>query len=79
MLYIATLLFFPQGLLSSGMAAHAKIKQLYIIKISGPLLKIILLTLLIPNFGIWGAIYSIIISSLINGLLVFYLFQKIKT
>ncbi|MCK4539882.1 oligosaccharide flippase family protein [Candidatus Parcubacteria bacterium] len=76
-LFSLTLLLFPLRWLSYPLIAQAKQKSLYITNISGPALKIILLACLLPIYGIWGAITALLISSIINSLLLYYLFKKI--
>lgn len=42
-------------------------KKLYLSQILPPLLKIVLLLILIPVYGIWGAVSALIISEIIRG------------
>ncbi|MCK5510472.1 oligosaccharide flippase family protein [Candidatus Parcubacteria bacterium] len=76
-LFSLTLLLFPLRLLAHPLVAKVKQKSLYIINIFGPALKIILLACLLPIYGIWGAIIALLASSIINNLLLYYLFKKI--
>ena len=71
------LLFSPFDLLSTSFLAAMKKKELYLIQTVAPILKIILFLVLIPLFQIWGAIFSVLISQVFNGLLVLYFFLKI--
>lgn len=64
--------------LSMGAVFRAKMmtKEIYQIKIAVPLVKILLLIILIPTYGIWGAILSALISRTFNGFLSVFLFKK---
>jgi O-antigen/teichoic acid export membrane protein len=55
-----SLLFIPELFFSQALLAHVQKKFLYIINISSNLLKIILLFTLLPLYGIWGAVYSLL-------------------
>jgi O-antigen/teichoic acid export membrane protein len=71
------LLFSPFAILSTSLLSEMKKRELYIIQIVMPLSKIVLFLALIPFFGIWGIIFSIITSELIGNILVFYFFKKL--
>ena len=74
--YILVLLLFPKRLLGQSLTAHAKKKSLYIVNIANIFLKITLLLILLPLYGIWGAIVALILPSLLTTPLEFYLFKK---
>jgi len=76
-LFSLSLLFFPIRFLSYPLVAQAKKRDLYIINVSGAALKIIFLAILLPFFGIWGAIYALLLSTLINDFILYYFFKKI--
>ena len=71
------LIFSPFDLLSTSFLAAMKKKELYLIQTVAPILKIILFLILIPLFQIWGAVFSVLISQTLNGLLILYFFLKI--
>jgi len=71
------LIFSPFELLTTSLLAAMKKKELYLIQTAAPLLKIILFLVLIPLFQIWGAVFSVLISQTLNGLLILYFFLKI--
>lgn len=50
----------PSLLLSQIFVAHMKKKELYITRISLPLIKIAFIAIFIPLFGLWGAILSLL-------------------
>ena len=76
-LFSLSILLFPLRWLSYPLIAQAKQKSLYATSIFGPALKIILLTCLLPIYGIWGAIIALLVSSAMNNILQYYLFKKI--
>ena len=71
------LIFSPFLLLSTSFLAEMRKKELYILNLTTPILKIVLLLIFIPLFGIWGIIYSVLISQTFNGILTLYFFKKI--
>lgn len=75
--YAFIIILFPQRLLGTVFVTQNKKKQLYISKIVTPIIKIILFFILIPLFGINGAIITLILSKLINGVIMLTLFKKL--
>jgi len=71
------LIFSPFSFLATALLAEAKKKELYILNFAPQILKIILFFVLIPIFGIWGAVFSILISQIFGGGLTLYFFRKI--
>ncbi len=71
------LLFSPFAILSTSLLSEMKKKELYTIQIVMPFSKIVFFLILIPFFGIWGIIISIILSELIGNILAFHFFRKI--
>ena len=71
------ILFFPNSLFSQTLIAHAKKRELYFINILVPTVKIVLLTVLLPLYGIWGAIASILLSRFFQLIITIYLFYKL--
>lgn len=65
----------PFAFLQTTLLAEMKKRELYIIRIATPLLKIALFIILIPLYQVWGVIIATIASQLINGGLVFYFFK----
>lgn len=72
-----TITFLPITLIETGLVAEKAQKYLYIIKISSPTIKIILFLILGFFYGIWGIIFSIIISEIIRGVMLAYFFLKL--
>lgn len=73
----ALILLSPFQLIVAVFLAGMMNRELYIINFSSQILKILLFCILIPLFGIWGAISSIFISQVLNSLLSLYFFSKI--
>lgn len=72
-----TIALSPFLLLNSVLIAEIKKRELYIINIGIPLLKIFLFFVLIAQFEIWGVIITVLITEFLKGLLLLYFFLKI--
>ena len=72
---ILGLLFVPRSTYAHALTAHEKTTPLYIINIVLPLLKVALLFLLLPLYGIWGAVYAILATDIVGTILVYTLFK----
>ncbi|MFW5888478.1 MAG: oligosaccharide flippase family protein [Patescibacteria group bacterium] len=78
--FVLSVLLFPKMLMGQALTAHAQKKQLYILRLATPAAKIIFLLTLLPLWGIWGAIISLIATEAVNALLLlFFFFKKNKT
>lgn len=71
------LLLTPFQLLHSALTAGKKQRELYIIYLVTPAVKILLFLGLVPLFQTWGIVFSILISSAVSGVLNLYYFLKI--
>lgn len=71
-----TLLFLPRSAYSQAFIAHAKTTQLYTMRFLIPSIKITLLLFLLPQYGVWGAVYAVITSELIASLIARILFKR---
>lgn len=69
---VAVLLFIPISVLH----AHKKTKELYQFNLTTALFQIIIYTLLVPLYGLWGAIIAWMIGRTFNLLYSFYLIHK---
>ena len=74
--YILILVFFPRTLLGTSLTAKMQTKALYLSSIILSPTYIILLLLLVPNFGIWGAIISFLIIEGVTFVLQYILFRR---
>lgn len=70
-----TLLTVPRNIILQAFTAHEMKNELYKINTSSPIIRIILLLILLPNFGIWGAIGANLITEVYNTILQYYLFK----
>jgi len=73
-----TLLFLPRSLYGQALTAHARTRELYTLSFATPVIKVSLFLLLIPFYGIWGAVYATLAHGMINSILVFILFKRTK-
>jgi PST family polysaccharide transporter len=72
------LLFMPFILHAQTLTTLGKKRELYIFNIAKPIVRIALLVILIPLYGIWGAIFSFILTQLITGIILLALFRKMS-
>jgi len=73
-----SLIFVPGTMFNEALTAHMRKKELYISQTILPIVKIGLFLLLLPAFGIWGAIAATIISQFLMFILYAYLFWQVK-
>jgi len=71
-LLVAPAIFFRQTLL-----AHMKKKELYIIDIVFPLLKIVLFLILLPLYGIWGIVITLMGTRFLEFITLMWMFKKL--
>lgn len=71
-----TALFLPTSIIHSALTAHAHKKKLYILSLGSPLSRIGLLVILLPQYGILGAVMSLIGSQLFISILLLYFSKK---
>lgn len=71
-----TLIFAPQVLFSRALMAHKKNKRLYVVQVGVPSINILSLIILLPLYGIWGTIFSALLTSVVATVLSLYLFLK---
>lgn len=73
-IYALSLLVFPKVLMGEALTAHARKKQLYLLRTATPALKVILLLILLPLFDIWGAIIALLATEAFSLCLLLFLF-----
>ena len=66
----------PSVILSQVFLSHMKKRELYISRISFSVIKILLIIILIPLYGIWGAITALLASYIINFITLSVLFYR---
>lgn len=71
-----TILSFPTMLFTQTLVGHMKYKELYVMRTLTPIAHIVLMLILIPLYGVWGAVFSILVRKIFNFLLVLILFIK---
>jgi O-antigen/teichoic acid export membrane protein len=71
-----SILFMPFSYLTARFVSQNQIKELYILKLLIPLVKVTLLVILIPMFGILGAVFGIVVNDALTGLIGFGLYLK---
>lgn len=74
--YALIILFFPQKLIGYALTIHAKTKNLYFIQTVNSIARIVLLLILLPLYGIMGAILAILLPYILNTFLQFYFLKK---
>ena len=74
--FIISLLLFPRILLDTSLTAQMRKKDLYLIRTLSPIIQILLLSILLPLYGIWGAIFAILITQISNFGLLIFLFKR---
>lgn len=70
-----SLLLFPLGLFNTALKAEGNLRKVYVYQLSAPFVQIIAFVILIPFFGIWGAVAGRLIGRLTTHLLAFFLFM----
>jgi len=68
------LLALPTNLLNTAFQAQMMKKELYLLKLNG-LLKLILLVVLVPIYGILGAVLAMTLAQILGGVLILILFR----
>jgi O-antigen/teichoic acid export membrane protein len=66
----------PATLFGTALSAHARKKELYIVNIAPAILQIGLFCILIPTMHIWGAVFSIALTQLVESALSVALFYR---
>lgn len=73
-----SLLAAPFLVLGQTFLAHAKVKELYILKGGIPALRIVLLIILTPLYGIWGVIGALLAMKTLTILTILFLFYRLR-
>lgn len=74
--YACILFASPGVILSQLLVAHARVKAMYVSKIFLPICTIVLLLILLPPLGIWGAVIGVVASHIAHSLLLLLMFYK---
>ena len=73
-----SLLFYPASLIGTALTAQAQKKHLYIIRTLNPAVKMAMMAIFIPLWGIYGAVASLLLSKAANLCILFILFKKMQ-
>jgi O-antigen/teichoic acid export membrane protein len=76
--YALSFLFIPLSLYGQALISQCATRELYTINTTIPVLRVILLALLLPAYGIWGAVWAHLGSRTINRFVHAVLFYRIK-
>lgn len=76
-IFAITLFVFPASMMALSLQARIKTKELYKISFITPIVQIGLIAVMIPLWGILGAILARLILQIFYSLLVYYFFRKI--
>jgi len=71
-----SLLFMPFILHTQALTTLQKTKELYILNLTKPIIKIVSLVILVPFYGTWGAIMAFLCFYVIHFGTLYFLFQK---
>lgn len=77
-IYSLIILFLPVTLLQQTFTAHIKKKELYILQTFMPIIKIGSLVILLPTYGILGALSAIFIAEISRAILISYFYVKLR-
>ncbi|MFC1595082.1 oligosaccharide flippase family protein [Patescibacteria group bacterium] len=75
-IFSLSLLFLPLSVLDKEMRAEGNLKYVYLYDSVSPLLQIGILAVLIPFFGLWGAVTGRVLGRLINYLFLIIIFKR---
>jgi O-antigen/teichoic acid export membrane protein len=75
-LFILLLLLFPLNVFSAVLTAQSQTSKLYISSVTYAIIRILLLLILVPWFGIYGAVGTILTSNLLISILNTYFFFR---
>jgi len=71
-----TLLSMPFILQTQALTALGKKRELYILHVTKPFIRVFFLFLLVPTFGIWGAVYAFLCFYLVHYAILLFFFTK---
>ena len=76
--FALSLLFIPMSLLKNIFPAHQRKREMYIIRVTTSVVRIGFVVILLPLYGIWGAVAAILGTAIVNALLTLVLFFRIR-
>ncbi|MBX4216268.1 hypothetical protein KW797_04975, partial [Candidatus Parcubacteria bacterium] len=66
----------PFGMFVSALSAQAKKGPLYILSFMNPVVRVAIFAILIPLFGLWGAVWGLVLAKASESLLTAWLFFR---
>jgi len=75
-LFGLSFLLLPRVIFGRVLIAHQLIKEQYVLNLFSALTRVFLILTLLPAYGLWGAVYAVIIADMLNFGLSYYLFRK---
>jgi O-antigen/teichoic acid export membrane protein len=76
--FVLVILFFPAALFQQFLVGQVQQKWLYVLQTIVPITKIILLFILLPLYGIWGALISILGMETLRLITILIIFFKLS-
>lgn len=76
--FMLQLLFYPANVFYTALTAQAEKKKLYALSITNATGRIVLLLILTPLYGLWGAAAAVMINGLLISILKTYAFYKLR-
>jgi O-antigen/teichoic acid export membrane protein len=73
------LLGVPRQLIMQAFTAHERKRELYIVRTAYPITRVAFLIVLLPLYGIWGAIIALIVAEVSMMMLQLFLFRKTRS
>ncbi|KKU52131.1 MAG: Polysaccharide biosynthesis protein [Parcubacteria group bacterium GW2011_GWA2_47_10b] len=75
-IFALSLIFFPVGVFGTALKAEGNLKKIYLHELSMPFIQIGMLAVLIPLYGLWGAVLARLFARIANHILAFVLFIR---
>lgn len=76
-IFVLVLLLQPRGFIGTVISSHAKVEETYIMTLSDSLVRALLLFILLPLYGVLGAIIALLLAEFIHTIILLILFKKI--
>lgn len=71
-------MFIPSVLYSQGIFSQKRQKEIYMNKLLAACIRIVLLLVLLPTFGIWGAVYAYFLANAASFVVSFTIFTRMR-
>lgn len=75
-LLVLTVLATPRTMYWQALAAHQKKREMYLISISQSVIKVVLLLIGIPVWGMWGAIAALLLAHIYDSIIIRIVFKR---